>query len=91
MHYDDKEEDRGTRRSRKADFEARAGHSDKNERSSRGERSERGERSSRKAPRGRLNPKGNKPNVHAQTERSSSRKSGGAAAYKKGSKKAERF
>ena len=91
MHYDDKEEDRGTRRSRKADFEARAGHADKNERSSRGERSERGERSSRKAPRGRLNPKGNKPNVHAQTERSSSRKSGGAAAYKKGSKKAERF
>ena len=41
--------------------------------------------------RGRL--KGNKPNVHAQTERSSSRKSGGASLYKKSGsgKKAERF
>ena len=45
----------------------------------------------RESPRGRLKAKSNRPNVHAQTERSSSRKSGGAAAYKKGSKKAERF
>jgi len=82
MHYDDKDEDRGTRRSRKADFEARSGRNDRGDRPSRGDR---------KAPRGRLNAKGNKPNVHAQTERSSSRKSGGAAAYKKAGKKAERF
>ncbi len=85
MHYDDKDEDRGTRRSRKADFEARSGRNDRNDR---GDRPSRGDR---KAPRGRLNAKGNKPNVHAQTERSSSRKSGGAAAYKKAGKKAERF
>ena len=74
MHYDDKEEDRGSRRTRKAAF---------------AERSERGDRPS-KAPRGRLNAKGSKPNVHAQTERSSSRKNN-ASAYKKSNKKAERF
>ena len=74
MHYDDKEEDRGSRRTRKAAF---------------AERSERGDRPSR-APRGRLNAKGSKPNVHAQTERSSSRKNN-ASAYKKSNKKAERF
>ncbi len=90
MHYDDKEEDRGTRRTRKAAFadrddKARAGSTD---RPSRGKR---GPAKSDKAPRGRLNAKSNKPNVHAQTERSSSRKSGGAAAYKKSGKKAERF
>ena len=81
MHYDDKEEDRGSRRTRKAAFAER----------DRNERNDRSSRASDKAPRGRLKAKGNKPNVHAQTERSSSRKSGGASLYKKGNKKAERF
>lgn len=75
MHYDDKEEDRGSRRSRKAAFT---------------ERTDRGEKTAHKETRGRLNPKTNKPNVHTQTERSSSRKNN-AAAYKKSNKKAERF
>ncbi len=79
MHYDDKEEDRGTRRTRKAAF------------ADRDDRGRRNSVKSDKAPRGRLNPKTNKPNVHAQTERSSSRKSGGASLYKKSNKKAERF
>ena len=83
MHYDDKEEDRGSRRTRKAAFA---------ERGERGERRDREERKDRpsKAPRGRLNAKSSKPNVHAQTERSSSRKNN-ASAYKKSNKKAERF
>lgn len=92
MHYDDKEEDRGSRRTRKAAFADRDDRG--SDRSDRGERASRGRRDSaksEKAPRGRLNAKSNKPNVHAQTERSSSRKSGGAAAYKKANKKAERF
>ena len=79
MHYDDKEEDRGSRRTRKAAF---------------ADSPARGKRDSAKtarAPRGRLNAKTNKPNVHVQAERSSSRKNGGAAAYKKSNKKAERF
>ena len=84
MHYDDKEEGRGSRRSRKSEF---------GDRSERPERSAHGKRDASKsdrAPRGRLNPKGNKPNVHAQTERSSSRKNS-ASLYKKSGKKAERF
>ncbi len=93
MHYDDKEEDRGSRRTRKAAFADRdeREHSSRSDRSDRPARGRRDSSKSEKAPRGRLNAKGNRPNVHAQTERSSSRKSGGAAAYKKGNKKAERF
>ena len=92
MHYDDKEEDRGTRRTRKAAFADRDDRgSDRSVRSERTSRGRRDSGKSDKAPRGRLNAKSNKPNVHAQTERSSSRKSGGAAAYKKSNKKAERF
>ena len=93
MHYDDKEEDRGSRRTRKAAFAERDGREEGSSRSDRPARGK-GKRDtgkSDKAPRGRLNAKTNKPNVHAQTERSSSRKSGGAAAYKKSNKKAERF
>ena len=89
MHYDDKEEDRGTRRSRR---EAFAEGRENTGRKSGSRREGSGKAAASKGTgRGRLNAKSNKPNVHAQTERSSSRKSGGAAAYKKGSKKAERF
>ena len=91
MHYDDKEENRGTRRSRKAAFAER---DDRAERAGRSDHPARGKRNSAKsdkAPRGRLNAKTKKPNVHAQTERSSSRKTSSAAAYKKSNKKAERF
>lgn len=83
MHYDDKEEDRGSRRTRKAAFAERSEHGDRRDREDRKDRPSR-------APRGRLNAKGSKPNVHAQTERSSSRKNN-ASAYKKSNKKAERF
>ena len=89
MHYDDKEEDRGSRRIRKAAFADREDRN-RSDRSDRPARSRRDSSKSDKAPRGRLNAKGNRPNVHAQTERSSSRKNG-AAAYKKSNKKAERF
>ncbi len=89
MHYDDKEEDRGTRRSRR---EAFAEGRENTGRKSGSRREGSGKAAASKGTgRGRLNAKSNKPNVHAQTERSSSRKSGSAAAYKKGSKKAERF
>ncbi len=89
MHYDDKEEDRGTRRSRREAFaEGRENTGRKSGKLREGS----GKTSASKGTgRGRLNAKANKPNVHAQTERSSSRKSGGAAAYKKSNKKAERF
>ena len=89
MHYDDKEEDRGTRRSRREAFaEGRENTGRKSGKLREGS----GKTSASKGTgRGRLNAKTNKPNVHAQTERSSSRKSGGAAAYKKSNKKAERF
>lgn len=89
MHFDDKEEGRGPRKPRRDDFGG--------ERENGGRRERRGGREGgnpfrdRETPRGRLKAKGNRPNVHAQTERSSSRKNGGAAAYKKSGKKAERF
>ncbi|WP_022933317.1 DEAD/DEAH box helicase [Treponema bryantii] len=91
MHYDDKEEDRGSRRTRKAAFAERDGRKEGAGLSDRPARGKRDSGKSEKALRGRLNAKSSKPNVHAQTERSSSRKTGGAAAYKKANKKAERF
>ena len=80
MHIDEKEGGRGPRRPRneESDFGAPR-HRDRN----------RSERPGRENTRGRV--KGSRPNVHAQTERSSSRKSGGASLYKKGNKKVERF
>ncbi|MBP5520201.1 MAG: DEAD/DEAH box helicase [Treponema sp.] len=101
MHIDEKEGGRGPRRPRDrgSDFD-----SPRSDDRSRGKRSsDRREKSrdhfgseSGASPRGRA--KGNRPNVHAQSERSSSRKSGGASLYKKssssnskGGKKVERF
>ena len=94
MHIDEKEGGRGPRRSRdrSSDFD-----SPRSEDRSRGKRSsDRREKSrdrfgseSGASPRGRS--KGNRPNVHAQSERTSSRKSGGASLYKKSGKKVERF
>ena len=80
MHIDEKEGGRGPRRPRneESDFGAPR-RRDRN----------RSERPGRENTRGRV--KGSRPNVHAQTERSSSRKSGGASLYKKGNKKVERF
>ena len=83
MHYDGKEEDRGSRRTRKAAFAERSERGDCRDREDCKDRQSR-------APRGRLKAKSSKPNVHTQTERSSSRKNN-AAAYKKSNKKAERF
>ena len=89
MHYDDKEEDRGTRRSRREAFAE--GRENTGRKSGKLREGSSKTSASKGTGRGRLNAKTNKPNVHAQTERSSSRKSGGAAAYKKSNKKAERF
>ena len=83
MHYDDKEEDRGTRRTRKAAF------AERDDRSDRPTRSRRDSGKSEKAPRGRLSAKSSKPKE--KSDRSSSKKTSSAAAYKKSNKKAERF
>ena len=83
MHYDDKEEDRGTRRTRKAAF------AERDDRSDRPTRSRRDSSKSEKAPRGRLSAKSSKTKDKA--ERSTPKKTSSAAAYKKSNKKAERF
>ncbi|MCQ2576407.1 MAG: DEAD/DEAH box helicase [Treponema sp.] len=101
MHLDVKEEGRGSRKSRgegrrRDDFEGekRGGRSGNSERRNfdRGDsRSREGKEDRRREGR----TKGDRPNVHTQSERNSSRKTGktgGAAAFvKKGAKKAERF
>ena len=81
MHLDAKEEGGGRKRNTRR-------HSDDRPREEKrdGRKSSRGERSSKKAD----VKKSNRPNVHSQTERSSSRKSN-ASAFVKGKKKAERF
>ena len=95
MHFDDKEEGRGPRKPHRDNFGGEREDGGKGGNGGRRERRDGREGGKsfrdRESPRGRLKAKGNKPNVHAQTERSSSRKSGGAAAYKKSGKKAERF
>jgi len=95
MHFDDKEEGRGPRKPHRDDFGGERENGGKGGNGGRRERRDGREGGKsfrdRESSRGRLKAKGNKPNVHAQTERSSSRKSGGAAAYKKSGKKAERF
>ena len=92
MHFDEKEGGRGPRKPRGENFgSSRSDRSERSERGNRGHGRSRAESFVKEPGRGRL--KGNKPNVHAQTERSSSRKSGGASLYKKSGsgKKAERF
>ncbi len=95
MHFDDKEEGRGPRKPHRDNFGGEREDGGKGGNGGRRERRDGREGGKsfrdRESPRGRLKAKGNKPNVHAQTERSSSRKSSGAAAYKKSGKKAERF
>ena len=76
MHFDEKEGGRGPRRPKTEGFDTKR-------------EAKSGRTGSRKPAQGRL--KGNRPNVHAPTERTSSRKSGGASLYKKPGKKAERF
>ena len=83
MHVDVKEEGGGRKRNTKRQSEDRPREEKRD-----GRKSSRSERSSRKAD----VKKSNRPNVHSQTERSSSRKSGNnASAFVKGKKKAERF
>lgn len=93
MHLDSKEEGRGSRKSgsRKSDSFDFDKKSDKYSRFDSKKRS-RSSHSlqdglSRKPEKERLNFKGKKTNVHNQTERSSSRKSGNASLYKKDSRK----
>ena len=85
MHYDEKEEGRGSRKSgsRSSDSKGRSQKSEEKNNSS--------YRKSEKYERKEGRSKGSRPNVHNQSERSSSRKTGGASLYKKGKTKAERF
>ncbi len=83
MHIDVKEEGGCRKRNTKRHSEDRPREEKRD-----GRKSSRSERSSKKAD----VKKSNRPNVHSQTERSSSRKSGSnASAFVKGKKKAERF
>ena len=100
MHVDAKEEGRGTRRGGRRsefEFEEKSSKRSRNSDKSFDRDSEKGfDRSAEKKSRrskqdGFKNQKGSKPNVHAQTQRSSSRKTEGAKAFIKGAKKAERF
>ncbi|MBO4629459.1 MAG: DEAD/DEAH box helicase [Treponema sp.] len=83
MHVDVKEEDGGRKRNTRRHAEDKP-----REEKHAGRKATRGEHSSKKAD----VKKTNRPNVHSQTERSSSRKSGNnASAFVKKGKKAERF
>ena len=85
MHIDEKEGGRGSRRGGR-DGRPREGRENRQERfEDRGRSSNRGD-GRNDSFNGRR--KGSRPNVHTQSDRSSSRKAGGAAAFKK---KAERF
>lgn len=93
MHLDSKEEGRGSRKSgsRKSDSLDFERNSDRHSKFNSKKRSH-SLRSpqddfSRKSEKDRSNFKGRKTNVHNQTERSSSRKSGNASLYKKDSRK----
>lgn len=93
MHLDSKEEGRGSRKSgsRKSDSFDFERNSDRHSKFNSKKRSH-SLRSpqddfSRKSEKDRSNFKGRKTNVHNQTERSSSRKSGNASLYKKDSRK----
>ena len=81
MHVDVKEEGSGRKRNTRRHSEDRPREEKRD-----GRKASRGERSSKKSE----VKKSNRPNVHSQTERSSSRKSN-ASAFVKGKKKAERF
>ncbi len=90
MHIDSKEEGRGSRKGgRGSDFGDRSEKSDK----SRSRRGGKGERSEKRASSSKDSYKSGRSNnnPHNQTERSSSKKSSGAAAFVKKGKKAERF
>ena len=83
MHVDVKEEECGRKRNTRRHSEGRPREEKRD-----GRKTSRGERSSKKAD----VKKSNRLNVHSQTERSSSRKSGNnASAFVKKGKKAERF
>lgn len=93
MHLDSKEEGRGSRKSgsRKLDSLDFEKNSDRHSKYNSKKRSHslhsQQDDFSRKSEKDRSNFKGKKTNVHNQTERSSSRKSGNASLYKKDSRK----
>lgn len=93
MHLDSKEEGRGSRKSgsRKSDSFDFERNSDRHSKFNSKKRSHSlhslQDDFSRKSEKDRSNFKGRKTNVHNQTERSSSRKSGNASLYKKDSRK----
>ncbi|MCI6185981.1 MAG: DEAD/DEAH box helicase [Spirochaetia bacterium] len=93
MHLDSKEEGRGSRKSgsRKLDSLDFERNSDRHSKYNSKKRSHslhsQQDDFSRKSEKDRSNFKGKKTNVHNQTERSSSRKSGNASLYKKDSRK----
>ena len=80
MHLDEKTEGRGSRKGGNGTFGSRR---------RKGEGMD--ERQERKSSERRSRSRAARPNVHTPTERSSSRKTGGASIYKKSNSKAERF
>ena len=91
MHIDAKEEGRGSRKSGKRSEEGAKKSSFSGEKRERSEKSGRGNGSFKGEKTNGGRGKSNRPNVHTPTERSSSRKTGGAAAFVKKNSKAERF
>ena len=95
MHLDEKSEGRGSRKGGKSgdSFGSRRrrpeGIEDSPDRKEKRGRSSNGKKSFDQEKKGRS--KGARPNVHTQTERSSSRKASSASLYKKSNSKAERF
>ncbi|MCR5188104.1 MAG: DEAD/DEAH box helicase [Treponema sp.] len=95
MHLDEKTEGRGSRKggNGSSSFGGRRrrpeGMEDSFERKERRRPSNSGKKGFDQEKKGRS--KGARPNVHAQTERSSSKKTSGASIYKKSNSKAERF
>lgn len=92
MHYDTKEEGRGSRKSHKSNMlKIDSASSDKNKKNSKFDRNKNGknnEKTYQNKKDGRT--KGSRPNVHSEVQRSSKRATGGANAFlKKG--KTERF
>ena len=90
MHIDVKEEGGGRKRNTRRHAEEIPQGEEKKSRGKSASRS--GSRSKKSDSEKKSSKKTNRPNVHSQTERSSSRKSGNnASAFVKGKKKAERF
>ena len=91
MHLDEKTEGRGSRKGGNSSFSGNRRRPEGMEEEKRGRRKSFRDEKSKESSSPRNRSKSSKPNLHNSTERSSSRKAGGASLYKKGNSKAERF